>query len=260
MIDPELAYSTFLGGSGNDHQWSLAVDRDGNANVAGQTMSPNFPTTPGAFDSTYAGVTEDALVAKMNPTGSGLVYATYLGGDAWDSGQDITTDGEGNAYLFGYTQSASFPVTRGRSKPIARGFDDNFVVKLSASGSLQYSTLIGGSGAPGVGNSESQIGAIAVDGTGHAFATAFTTSVDFPTTPGAYDPQAASPGRHKAYVTKLNPNGTGLAYSTLLGPAFQTASWWTGLETRSSPGWRTQISQRRRERTTRRPEGTATCF
>lgn len=212
VIDPALAYSTFLGGSSDDHQWGIAVDSHGNSYVAGQTHSPNFPATPGAIDTTFNGGTEDAFVAKLNPAGTALVYATYMGGDDWDSGQDVTVDGNGNAYVMGFTTSTSFPVTSGAFQTDRNGFDENFVAKLGPAGALQYSTLLGGSGA---GFSSSQEGAIAVDAAGQAIATGFTTSSDFPTTPGAY--KTASDGL-EAFVTKFNEDGTGLVYSTFLGP------------------------------------------
>ncbi len=211
VIDPALAYSTFLGGNGDDTQWGIAVDPHGNSYVAGQTDSPNFPATPGSYDTTFNGGTEDAFVAKLNPLGTALVYATYMGGDGWDSGQDVATDAAGNAYVFGYTLSTSFPVTPGAFQADRNGFDDNFVAKLGPAGALQYSTLLGGSGA---GFSSGQEGAIAVDGAGQAIATGFTRSTDFPTTPGAY--KTASEGL-EAFVTKFNQDGTGLVYSTFLG-------------------------------------------
>jgi hypothetical protein len=112
VIDPVVAYSTYLGGSGNDQGIGIAVDAAGNAYVAGNTTSTNFPTTAGAFQTTNQG-SHDAFVTKLNPTGSGLLYSTYLGGSGDDYGNGIAVDGAGDAYVTGSTTSTNFPTTAG---------------------------------------------------------------------------------------------------------------------------------------------------
>jgi len=110
--DPVLFYSTYLGGSGDDEGFGIAVDAAGNAYVTGLTSSINFPTTSGALQTAYRGST-DAFVTKLNPTGSGLVYSTYLGGGGFDFGQTIALDALGDAYVTGQTNSSDFPTTPG---------------------------------------------------------------------------------------------------------------------------------------------------
>ena len=104
VIDPVLSYSTYLGGSGSDEGQGIAVDAAGNAYVTGLTQSTDFPTTPGAFQTTYGGGEFDAFVTKLNPTGTALVYSTYLGGSGYDYGRGIAVDTAGNAYVTGVTE------------------------------------------------------------------------------------------------------------------------------------------------------------
>src|SRR5439155_834674 len=103
-----LVYSTYLGGSGFDSGFRIAVDGAGNAYVTGDTFSTNFPTTSGAFQTTFGGGVRDAFVTKLNPTGSALVYSTYLGGSEADGGRAIAVDAAGNAYVTGITLSMNF--------------------------------------------------------------------------------------------------------------------------------------------------------
>src|SRR5882724_689003 len=127
VIDPVLAYSTYLGGHG------IAVDTDGNAYVVGSTGSTAFPTTAGAFQPNYAGGYGDAFVTKLNSTGSALVYSTYLGGSGWDRGHAIAVDTDGNAYVTGMTNSIDFPTTPGALLTTTTGggyADTTFVTKV----------------------------------------------------------------------------------------------------------------------------------
>jgi hypothetical protein len=167
-IDP-LIYSTYLGGSGYDYGFGIAVDSAGNAYVAGSTNSANFPTTPGAFQTTCCG----AFVTKINPTGSALVYSTYLGGSGEDSGHSIVIDSAGNAYVTG-TTGPGFPVTSGAFQTAYGGNSDAFVTKLNSTGSaLVYSTYLGGTG-------QDFSHGIAIDSVGNAYVTGWTSSTDFP--------------------------------------------------------------------------------
>src|SRR5262249_6686896 len=114
-----LVYSTYLGGSGNNQGSGIAVDASGNAYVTGSTFSSNFPVTSGAFQTAFGGgggpsaPRDDAFVAKLNASGSTLVYSTYLGGSSVDEGSGIAVDASGNAYVTGATLSSNFPVTPG---------------------------------------------------------------------------------------------------------------------------------------------------
>jgi hypothetical protein len=204
-----LAYSTFLGGTNSDAGHGIAVDRAGTAHVTGGTSSADFPTTPGAVDPTFNGdVYGDAFVTKLDRSGSALAYSTFLGGTSGDEGDDIAVDKAGNAYVTGQTVSADFPTTAGAFDPSFNGGFDAFVAKLDRSGSaLAYSTFLGGT------SIEQGVG-IAVDRRGKAYVTGQTSSADYPTTSGAFDPTLSN---GDAFVTKLNGPGSALTYSTFLG-------------------------------------------
>jgi hypothetical protein len=205
-----LAYSTFLGGTSIDQGNGIAVDGAGIAYVTGETSSSNFPTTPGALDSALNG-NDDAFVTKLSADGSALSYSTYLGGTGnIDSGNDITVDGAGSAYVTGETISTDFPTTPGAFDTTPGSIYEAFVTKLDAAGaSLVYSTYLGGSGSFDHGRG------IAVDSAGSAYVSGSTSSANFPTTVGAYD--TTHNGDDDAFVTKLDPTGSSLAYSTFLG-------------------------------------------
>ncbi|MDP2659855.1 MAG: SBBP repeat-containing protein, partial [Dehalococcoidia bacterium] len=204
-----LAYATFLGGSDYDQATGIAVDGSGATYVASTTYSANFPTTSGAYDTSFNG-RPGAFVAKLNPAGSALVYATFVGGSGGDFVQGIAVDGSGAAYFTGFTASADFPTTPGAyDTSFNGGFRDAFVSKLNPAGAaLAYSTFLGGS-------LMDETYAIAVDASGATYVTGFLASADFPTTPGAYDTSFG--GTYDAFVVKLNPAGSALAYSTYLG-------------------------------------------
>jgi carbohydrate binding protein with CBM6 domain/beta-propeller repeat-containing protein len=205
-----LIYSTYLGGIGDDHGNGIAIDPDGNAYVTGDTKAINFPTTPTSFQPVFGGA-RDAFVTKLHATGSLLLYSTYLGGSDDDIGYAIAVDAGGNAFVTGQTLSANFPTTPGAfQSPASNGFPNSaFVTKLHSTGStLVYSTCLGGTGV------EIAFG-IALDASGNAYVTGATGSSDFPTTPGAFQPNFA--GFQDAFVTKVNPAGAGLVYSTYLG-------------------------------------------
>ena len=208
-----LVYSTYLGGSGLDLGYGIAVDASGSAYVTGQTGSSDFPTTPGAFQTTYRGCSGcwNAFVSKLNASGSALSYSTYLGGSTWDRAWGIAVDASGNAYVTGMAGSFDFPTTPGAFQTTLRGAANVFVSKLNAAGSaLVYSTYVGGSG-------NDQAAGIALDASGNAYVAGFATSSDFPTTPGAFQATLHTVCCSNAFVTKLNPLGSALAYSTYLG-------------------------------------------
>jgi hypothetical protein len=210
VIDPGLAYSTYLGGASEDQARGIAVDGSGSAYVTGMTFSSDFPTTAGAFETSQSGINNDAFVTKLDASGSALSYSTYLGGANEDAGFAIAVDGSGSAYVTGYTSSSNFPTTVGAFDTSHNGENDAFVTKLDASGSaLSYSTYLGG-------ELQDQAVGIAVDGSGSAYVTGATFSSLLPTTEGALD--TSSNGNNDAFVTKLGASGA-LSYSTYLGGA-----------------------------------------
>ena len=205
-----LLYSTYLGGSGDDSGFGIAVDSAGNAYVTGDTSSTNFPTA-NALQPTLGG-TADAFVTKLNAAGSTLLYSTYLGGSSGDQGLGIAVDSAGNAYVTGGTNSTNFP-TVNALQPTTGDTADAFVTKLNAAGStLLYSTYLGGS-------SGDQGYDIAVDSAGNAYVTGFTSSTNFPIA-NALQPTFGGGTiiySSDAFVTKLNAAGSTLLYSTYLG-------------------------------------------
>jgi hypothetical protein len=200
VIDPTLEYSTYLGGSRTDSAAAIAVDSHGNTYVAGAATSMNFPMTTGAFQTKCCG----AFVTKLNSAGTALIYSTYLD-DGYATG--IAIDVSGNAYVVG-SAGSGFPVTSGAFQTVSKvrpSSNTAFVTKLGPSGSsLIYSTFLGGS------NDDSGSG-IAVDAFESAYVTGTTASMDFPITPGAFQSTCCG-----TFITKLNPAGTGLIYSTYL--------------------------------------------
>ncbi|HWP46435.1 MAG TPA: SBBP repeat-containing protein [Candidatus Limnocylindrales bacterium] len=216
-VDPTgstLIYVTYLGGSHNDFGRGVAVDPRGNAYIVGNTNSMDFPTA-NPFQPIFGGGSSfgDAFVAKLDPTGSTLIYSTYVGGDNPDEGKAIAVDLEGNAYITGNTLSTNFPVLN-PFQPVFGGgkgsFGDAFITKLNPNGSAVYSTYLGGRG-------EDSGRSIAVDALGHAYVTGFTTSVNFPTVAPIQSAFGGGSSFGDAFVTKLNPAGSALIYSTYLG-------------------------------------------
>ena len=207
IIDPVLIYSTYLGGSGFDQGYAIAVDSFGNAYATGETAAIDFPTTPGAFQTNYGG--GDAFVSKLNPQGTALVYSTYLNGA---SGNGIAVDSAGNAYVTGETGAGNFPTTAGSFNTAPMGFD-TFITKLNPAGSaLVYSARFGG-------NFDDFVRGIALDVAGNAYITGWTvcrsTICTFPTV-NAFQPNFGG-GNNDAFVTKINSTGSALVYSTFLG-------------------------------------------
>ena len=208
IIDPVLVYSTYLGGNDFDQGYAIAVDSFGSAYVTGKTAAADFPTTSGAFQTTFGG--GDALfIAKLNPQGTALVYSTYINGA---SGNGIAVDSAGNAYVTGEASTPNFPTTPGAFQTAPFGFD-TFVTKLNATGSaLVYSARFGG-------NFDDFGRAIALDSAGNAYITGWTvcraTTCTFPTV-NAFQPNYAG-GNNDAFVTKINSLGSALVYSTYLG-------------------------------------------
>ena len=208
-----LDYGTFLGGSNYEEGTGIAIDSANSATIVGWTESADFPSTPGAFDPSYNWGTQDgdAFAVKLNAAGSGLAYATFLGGNRSDQAYALAVDQAGSAYVTGFTYSVNFPTTWGAFDTSYNYSGDSFVLKLNAAGSgLAYASFLGGTKSD-VGN------AVAVDAEGSATITGETDSWDFPTTPGAFDSSCSGYYCSDAFVVKVNPSGGALAYATYLG-------------------------------------------
>jgi hypothetical protein len=227
VIDPVLTYSTYLGGNGEDNGSGLHVDRTG-ITMGGNTTSTDLPAPGGAQTANAGGF--DSYVAKLDPTGATLLYATYFGGSGDDTERDLVVDGAGDAYVIGETGSADLPTTEGAfdrtcgTDGACGGGPDVFVAKFAgADGTLLYATYLGGSGSDIAGK-------IAVGPDGSAYLAAYTNSVDLPATDGAYDRTCGTDGacnqtcendvctkRRDCFAAKLTPGGGALAYATYLG-------------------------------------------
>jgi uncharacterized protein (TIGR03437 family) len=200
-----LVYATYLGGAGFDTASAIAVDSANNVYLGG-TGAGGFPTTTGAYRAQGAG----AFAAKLNPTGTALVYSTFLG----DTGSGVTSgvaiDSAGNAYAAGSTYSLTFPATPGAIRSaIGNGNSAAFLVKLNPTGTAAvYASILGGHG-------DSSASAVAVDSAGNAYLAGSSDAADFPLTSAAFQKSAA--GGADAFVVKLNPAGSNLVYGTLLG-------------------------------------------
>jgi len=204
-----LIFSTYIGGTAEDQVDDMALDAAGNVFLAGVTYSSNYPTTIGAVDRTYGGVS-DAFVTALGPTGGSLVFSTFLGGSNYDLATGVAIDAGGNVYAVGFTQSLNFPVTAGVHQTTRSGILDSFVTKLTPSGNAySYSTYLGGS-------DRDFLSDVAVDASGNAIVTGETFSTDYATTAGAYRTTFAG-GDSDAIVSKLNPTGAALVFSTFLG-------------------------------------------
>jgi Bacterial Ig-like domain (group 3)/Beta-propeller repeat len=209
-----IVYSTYIGGNDEDEAIGIAVDSDKYAYITGLTRSTNFPTV-NALQPTYAGTDDplfaggDAFITKLNPTGSGLVFSTYLGSGGAETGFAIAVDANHDVYAVGRTDSVDFPLVSAAQSTYGGGSSDAYALKLKADGSaLVYSTYLGGVMADqGIG--------LAVDSHGDAFVAGSTFSSDFPVTAGAF--QTTYGGGMDAFATKLSPSGSSMVYSTYLG-------------------------------------------
>ena len=215
-----LLYSTYLGGVQPDNVTGIALDNLNNIYLTGYTPSTDFPTTPGAYQTTH-GPVQDAFIVKLNPSAVGaaqLVYSTFLGGSYRNYGEGIALDTAGIIYVSGETDSINFPVRNAFQSSYSYPYSfypDAFLVKLNPGGNgnadLLYSTYLGG-------NHFEQGVRVVVDAIGNAYLSGATNSTDFPVTPGAF--QSTKGTSSDAFIAKINPNlvgATSLLYSTYLG-------------------------------------------
>lgn len=201
-----LVYSTFIGGSDYDDAKAIAIDSTGAAYITGMTASPDFPTTPGAFQIHFRDV--DAYIAKLSPDGSQLLYSTLIGGNGFDAGMAIAVDSAGRAYVAGTTQAPDFSLKRALHAQFGEPWDA-FVLRLNATGSdLDFSTYLGG-------QDTDQAFGIALDSNENIYIAGSTSSVDFPVR-NAFQPFFGGTDTN-GFVTKLASDGSSILYSTFLG-------------------------------------------
>ncbi len=200
-----IAFNTYFGGNGSDTANAIAVDSSGNAYITGATTSTNFPTRNPIQAVNRGGL--DAFVAKFNSQGTNVIYSTYLGGTFGDGGRGIAVDPAGNAFVTGSTFSDDFPV-QSAFQPTNRGQGDAFITRINSAGTaLTYSSFLGGAGTD-------EAAGVAVDSAGNAYIVGNTGSGDFNTKNPL---QPANRGQQDAFVTKVNPDGASLVFSTYLG-------------------------------------------
>ncbi|HEY7124507.1 MAG TPA: SBBP repeat-containing protein [Ktedonobacterales bacterium] len=218
VIDPTIVYSTYLGGSVADFATGITVDSAGSAYVTGWTSSLDFPVV-NALQPTYGGSSQDSFVAKINPSGTVLVYSTYLGGNSNDGPGGIGVDSAGDAYLSGWTASRNFPI-KNALMPVFTGSADGYLTKLTPTGNdLLFSTFLGGNG-------QNIPTGLAVDSTGNAYVTGWTNSTDFPlVTPVQTCGTSVDP-----FLLKMNPSGSALLYSTCFGGSDEDFSLAIGID------------------------------
>jgi gliding motility-associated-like protein len=209
VIDPQLVYCSYFGGSG-DEAWPTRIIRDSQQNIyfAGKTRSANFPVTPGTFSTGFSG-DYDVFVIKLNPTGTQLIFSTFIGGPGLDIPSDMKLVGPSNEILLlGLAGAEGFPTTPGAFQTHHAGLEDFYVLKLNNSGnSLIFSTLVGGI-------SDEEASGICLDNAGDIYVLGYA-GYYFPTTPGAY--QQTLVGDYDVCVFKLSANGSNLLYSTFIG-------------------------------------------
>jgi len=212
-----LLFSTYLGGTSTDIGNSIQIDSNRNILVAGSTTSTDFPAVSAVQPN--SGGFSDGFIAKLNPTGSTLLYSTYLGGDDADAVNGVAVDGAGAAYVTGYTFSHNFPTTNPFQAAFGGGVSDAFVTKLTSAGTAVYSTYLGGRATLDYSGEDRGTG-IAVDTSGNAYVTGFSKSPNFPTTVGALQTNKGGTCCFgDAFVTKLSADGSQTVFSTYLGGA-----------------------------------------
>lgn len=207
-----LVYSTYLGGTGDDRDGGVAVDASGSAFVVGSTNSDDFPVTPGAFDRTRENDSGEGFVAKLDPSGSRLVYATYLGGPDHDALNAVALAADGSACVAGSSQGPDFPLVRPTQAAFGGGLDA-IVARLDPTGSmLTFSTYLGGERADGA-------DALGLDAAGHLYVAGFTISEQFPATPGAFDTTYGGHDAEDGFAARLDPETPRVVYCTYVGGA-----------------------------------------
>lgn len=223
VIDPVLIASTYSGSTFNTYGHCATYDAAGNIYTGGRCFGAGYPTTTGAYQLNYSGQV-DIAISKLNPTGTNLLYATYLGGTLSDYPHSMFVDASNELYVYGSSTSSNYPVTSNAMDGTANGNSDMIISKLSMNGnSLLGSTYLGGSAADGINTGIAPIygdnyrGEIIVDQAGNVFIAACSSSSNFPVTNGAYD--VTQNGMQDAVLVKLNGALSSMIWATYIGSA-----------------------------------------
>jgi len=222
-VDPVLEYSTYLGGNGDDFANGIAVDGNNSAYIVGSLQSPAYPNLD-PFQQA-SGTSKDIVVAKFTPSGNALAFYTYIGGSSQNNGQAIAVDAGNNIYITGSTSSVDFPTKNAAQPTFGGGYENAIIVKLSSSGTLVYSTYLGGN------NQEEGYG-IALASGGAVFVTGFTYSANFPVK-NALQPVKA--GGADAFLAKLAPAGDQFQFATYLGGSSLDTGYTIALDANGNP-------------------------
>lgn len=233
IIDPVVVFSTYTGSSQDNWGFTATYDANGNGYSGGiifqgSAGNTGYPTM-GAYQTSYQGGERDVVITKFNPSGTNLIFSTYLGGSQIDQPHSLVVDNNGDLFVFGRSSSGNFPTTSGAYDRTLNGGFDLFVTKFGPSGALLASTFLGGSANDGVNisaddNIVSELkfnygddarGEIIVDGTGNVYIAGCTNSNNFPTTAGCFRPNFG--GQQDGIVAKFNNNLTTLVWSSYLG-------------------------------------------
>jgi len=201
-----VLWSTKLGGTHQDHPYAIDVGADGSINLAGITQSLDFPTVH-PVQASFAGGLTDGFVAKIDPEGPALIWSTYFGGSAYDAIVDLAVDSTGKTYVAGRSEAPGLPM-RMALQPDLRGPSDGFLAGFDPQGELLVSTYLGGLGDEGTTG-------VAVDAAGFLYAGGSTSSIDLPTTKGAFQRRKA--GSYDAFAMKLSPLAGSVVWWTYLG-------------------------------------------
>lgn len=216
VIDPGLEWSTYLGGEDFELNGYVTVAPNGETVFLGCSRSLAFPTTPGAYDTTFNGGQFDVVVSRISADGTQLVYSTFIGGSGADSPADAAITSSGDVVLCGYADPG-FPTTPGAYDTTSNGSLDAFVLRLASGGDqLVYSTFLGGS-------MLDVAMSVVLDQQGGAVVGGYTSSTNFPTTPGAYDSDGDD-FTYDSFVASFSADGSQLEYSTYFGED-DAASW-----------------------------------
>jgi hypothetical protein len=223
LLPSNLLYASYLGGSEGDDGLAIDVAPDGGIVIGGVADSTDFPTTPGTFDPTASGYSQEGFVTKLSPDGRTLAFSTYLSGGATDKVYALEVDQYNRVVVIGHTFSPEFPTTPNAPTPPVRGQISGYVLRLYAQGNaLEYGMFLGSVDIASATN-------LALGADGSAYVSGLASGTGFPVTPGAYD--TSDTGVRRAFLTHVAADGRSLLYSTRLG----------GTDTRSTEAYAVDV-------------------